>query len=52
MELKGKGREALAPLTVEEADVVATGMVTLVMTLRGHHGGTMNATVGLAVGMR
>jgi hypothetical protein len=51
VELKGKGREALAPLTVE-ADVVDTGMVSLVMTLRGHHGETMNATVGLAVAMR
>jgi len=52
VELKGKGREALVPRTAVEADVVVTGMVSLVMILRGHHGETMNATVGLAVGMR
>ena len=52
MELKGKGREALAPHTVVEADVVVTGMVSLVMILRGHHGETMSATVARAVAMR
>jgi hypothetical protein len=46
------GREAPVPPTVEEAGGVVTGMVSSVMTPRGHLGETMSATVVLAVGMR
>jgi hypothetical protein len=52
VDLKEKGRETLVPRTVAEADVVVTGMLSLVMTLRGHHGETMSATAGLAMAMR
>jgi len=52
VELKGKGREALVPRTAVEADVVVTGMVSLVMILRGHLGGPMNAIAVLAVGLK